>query len=162
MVSPKAGGPTQSQPSLPVSSGHHTSMAHRLLRKHPQLLDCVTNAINETFSKEKQEKSKKKHFLKKWNTFLKRNENMKAGLPSNGSFPIPCSSRLKNRIFTKENIHTRNFSTIFFFPVWASARGTENCKRETKKKKRNTRKDKGKRNAKQKIFFLKKKTKKFL
>ena len=38
----QAGGPTQSQLSRPMSSGHHISMEHRLRRKH---LNSDTNAI---------------------------------------------------------------------------------------------------------------------
>ena len=44
----QAGGPTQSQLSCPVSSGHHISMQHRLQRKH-LLLNLDTNARKETY-----------------------------------------------------------------------------------------------------------------
>ena len=40
---PEAGGPTQSQLSNPMSSGHHISMEHRQRRKH-LLLNANTNA----------------------------------------------------------------------------------------------------------------------
>ena len=40
---PQAGGPTQSQLSRPMSSGHHISMEHRLRRNH---LNSNTNASN--------------------------------------------------------------------------------------------------------------------
>ena len=40
---PQAGGPTQSQLSRPMSSGHHISMEHRLRRKQ---LNSDTNASN--------------------------------------------------------------------------------------------------------------------
>ena len=63
----QAGGPTQSQLSRPVSSGHHISMEHRLRRKQ---LNSDTNASNTTYLKEIQEKRKKKIFLRK-------NEKMK-------------------------------------------------------------------------------------
>ena len=39
----QAGGPTQSQLSRPLSSGHHVSVEHRLRRKH-LLLNLDTNA----------------------------------------------------------------------------------------------------------------------
>ena len=53
----QAGGPTQSQLSRPVSSGHHISMEHRLRKKQ---LNSDTNASNETYLKEIQEKKEKK------------------------------------------------------------------------------------------------------
>ena len=40
---PQAGGPTQSQLSRPMSSGHHISMEHRLRKKH---LNSDTDASN--------------------------------------------------------------------------------------------------------------------
>ena len=52
------GGPTQSQLSRPMFSGHHISMEDRLRRKH-LWLDCDTPARNETCLKERQEKRKK-------------------------------------------------------------------------------------------------------
>ena len=55
----QAGGPTQSQLSRPMSSGHHISMEHRLRRKQ---LNSDTNACNKTYLKETQEKEKKKLF----------------------------------------------------------------------------------------------------
>ena len=59
----QGGGPTQSQLSRPVSSRHHISVEHRLLRKHI-LLNRSTNAwsgINEE---------------KKRNTFFKKNQKI--------------------------------------------------------------------------------------
>ena len=56
---PQAGGPTQSQLSRPVSSGHHISMKHRLRRKH---LNSDTNASNKKYLKEIQEKRKEETF----------------------------------------------------------------------------------------------------
>ena len=59
--------PTQSQPSRPMSSGHHISMEHRLRRKQ---LNSDTNASNKTYLKEIQEKRKEETFsfekMKKW------------------------------------------------------------------------------------------------
>ena len=52
---PQAGGPTQSQLSRPMSSGHHISMEHRLRRKQ---LNSETNASNKKYLKEIQEKRK--------------------------------------------------------------------------------------------------------
>ena len=58
----QAGGPTQSQLSRPLSSGHHVSVEHRLRRKH-LLLNLDTNAGSgtnlgklkrNTFSRKKQ------------------------------------------------------------------------------------------------------------
>ena len=51
---PQAGGPTQSQLSRPMSSGHHISMEHRLRRKQ---LNSDTNA--------RKQKHKDFFFLKK-------------------------------------------------------------------------------------------------
>ena len=64
---PQAGGPTQSQLSRPMSSGHHISMEHRLRRKH---LNSDTNASNKKYLKEIQEKSKEQTF------FFGNNEKM--------------------------------------------------------------------------------------
>ena len=57
---PQAGGPTQSQLSRPMSSGHHISMEHRLRRKQP---NSDTNASNKTYLKEIQEKRKEETFF---------------------------------------------------------------------------------------------------
>ena len=57
---PRAGGPTQSQQSRPMSSGHHISMEHRLRRKQ---LNSDTNANNKTYLKEVQEKRKEETFF---------------------------------------------------------------------------------------------------
>ena len=56
---PQAGGPTQSQLSRPMSSGHHISMEHRLRRKQ---LNSDTNASNKQYLKEIQEKRKEETF----------------------------------------------------------------------------------------------------
>ena len=61
-------GPTQSQLSRPMSSGHHISMEHRLRRKH-QKLNSDTDARNETYLKAK--KKKRRNTLQKWNTVKK-------------------------------------------------------------------------------------------
>ena len=55
----QAGGPTQSQLSRPMSSGHHISMEHRLRRKQ---LNSDTNASNRKYLKEIQEKRKEETF----------------------------------------------------------------------------------------------------
>ena len=55
----QAGGPTQSQLSRPMSSGHHISMEHRLRRKQ---LNSGTNASNQTYLKEIQEERKEDTF----------------------------------------------------------------------------------------------------
>ena len=59
----QAGGPTQSQLSRPMSSGHHISMEHRLRTKHI-LLNPDTNTgkekIKKKFLKEKKDKERKK------------------------------------------------------------------------------------------------------
>ena len=57
------GGPTQSQPSRPMSSGHHISMERQLWKKH-QKLNSDTNASNETYLTEKKKK-RKTHFVRK-------------------------------------------------------------------------------------------------
>ena len=75
MLFSQAGGPTQSQLFRPVSSRHHISMEHRLRRKH-LLLNTSTNATNETFYEETQEK--KKNIQKaQQNLGNKKMENMK-------------------------------------------------------------------------------------
>ena len=58
----QVGGPTQSQLSRTMSSGHHFSMEHRLRRKQ---LNSDTNASNRTYLKEIQEKRKRSFFRKK-------------------------------------------------------------------------------------------------
>ena len=55
----QAGGPTQSQLSRPMSSGHHISMEHRLRRKQ---LNSDTNASIKKYLKEIQEKRKEETF----------------------------------------------------------------------------------------------------
>ena len=55
----QAGGPTQSQLSRPMSSGHHISMEHRLRWKH---LNFDTNASNKNIWKKYKKKEKKKLF----------------------------------------------------------------------------------------------------
>ena len=55
----QAGGPTQSQLSRPMSSGHHISMEHRLRRKQ---LNSDTNASKKKYLKEIQEKRKEETF----------------------------------------------------------------------------------------------------
>ena len=57
---PQAGGPTQSQLSRPMSSGHHITMEHRLRRKQ---LNSDTTASNKTYLKEIQEKKKRRNFF---------------------------------------------------------------------------------------------------
>ena len=49
----QVGGPTQSQLSRHVSSGHHISMEHRLLKKHLQL-NSETDASNGTYLKKQE------------------------------------------------------------------------------------------------------------
>ena len=68
----KAGGPTPSELSRPMS-GHHISMEHRLRRKQ---LNSDTNASNKTHLKEIQEKRKEEtFFLRK----MKNNKKLKKG-----------------------------------------------------------------------------------
>ena len=69
----QAGGPTQSQLSRPMSSGHHISMEHRLRRKQ---LNSDTNASNK--KKRNTRKKKRRNFFffgkngkKKMKNFLK-------------------------------------------------------------------------------------------
>ena len=76
----QAGGPTQSQLSRPMSSGHHISMEHRPRRKQ---LNSDTNASNKTYLKEIQEKRREETFSsekmkeRKWKTLKNsRNEEM--------------------------------------------------------------------------------------
>ena len=76
---PQAGGPTQSQLSRPMSSGHHISMEHRLRRKQ---LNSDTDASNKTYLKEIQEKRKEEPFFfgkmknKRKNIKKSKNEEM--------------------------------------------------------------------------------------
>ena len=51
----QAGGPTQSQPSRPMSSRHHISMEHRLRRKH-LLLNPSTRARSGIYVQRKKQK----------------------------------------------------------------------------------------------------------
>ena len=72
----QAGGPTQSQLSRPMSSGHHISMEHRLRRKQ---LNSDTNASNKKYLKEIQEKRKEETFssekMKKKMKNIKKSKN---------------------------------------------------------------------------------------
>ena len=104
----QAGGPTQSQLSRPMSSGHHISVEHRLLRKQ---LNSDTNASNKTFLKEIQENRKEETFFlrkkrkkkkikrekRKGNFLSKTREKRKNGGPKR-YFP----RRLKQLIFFKK------------------------------------------------------------
>ena len=56
----QAGGPTQSQLSQPLSSGHHIFMEHQLRMKQ---LNSDTNASNKTYVQERQEKRKEETFF---------------------------------------------------------------------------------------------------
>ena len=60
----QVGGPTQSQLSRLMTSGHHISMEHRQRRKHPHL-NSETHASNEIFLKKK--RKKKKHIFSEEN-----------------------------------------------------------------------------------------------
>ena len=71
---PQAGGPTQSQPSRPMSSGHHISMEHRLRRKQ---LNSDANASNNTYLKEIQEKKEETFFLRKMKREKEKKEKVK-------------------------------------------------------------------------------------
>ena len=64
----QAGGPTQSQLSRLVSSGHHSSMEHGLWRKQ---FNSDSYASNKTYLKEIQEKRKEETF------FFRKNEKKK-------------------------------------------------------------------------------------
>ena len=55
---PQAGGPTQSQLSRPMSSGHHISMEHRLRRKQ-----LNSDTSNKKYLKEIQGKKKRRNFF---------------------------------------------------------------------------------------------------
>ena len=80
----QAGGPTQSQLSRPMSSGHHISMKHRLRRKQ---LNSDTNASNETCLKEIQEKRKEETFSsEKWKRKI-NNEKRDSGVTVKWAFP---------------------------------------------------------------------------
>ena len=74
----QAGGPTQSQLSRPVSSGHHISMEFRQRRKQS---DSDTNANKKKYLKEVQEKSKEETFssekMQKENEKHLKNQKMK-------------------------------------------------------------------------------------
>ena len=69
------GGPTQSQLSRHMSSGHHISMEHRLRRKHLQLNSDIY-ASNETFLKKQRRKKEETDFLEE----TREMKNMKARL----------------------------------------------------------------------------------
>ena len=70
---PQAGGPTQSQLSRPMSSGHHISMEHRLRRKQ---LNSDTNVSNQKYLKEIHEKKKRRNFFF-WKNMKKKMINIK-------------------------------------------------------------------------------------
>ena len=71
---PQAGGPTQSHPSRPVSSGHHISMEYRLRRRH-LLLNPGTNARKEKQTRKTLKKEKKKRKKRRTRTKKKSKEN---------------------------------------------------------------------------------------
>ena len=57
---PQEGGPTQSQLSRPMSSGHYISMEHRLRRKQS---NSDTNASNKKYLKRNTRKMKRRNFF---------------------------------------------------------------------------------------------------
>ena len=97
----QAGGPTQSQLSRPVSSGHHISMEHRLRRKQSK---SDTNASIKTFLKEIQEKRKEDTLILRKKVFLEkqrktnRQEKQKKRLPKE----VPPETAQKNDFFEKK------------------------------------------------------------
>ena len=98
------GGPTQSQLTRPVSSGHHISIEHRLRREHPQW-NSDTNACNETLLKEMQKKGgNKKNFLKilKAKTKMKKRRN---------TF---CKEEMNPKFFQKNKMFFLFFCLSFF------------------------------------------------
>ena len=76
----RADGPTQSQLSRPMSSGHHISMEHRLRRKQS---NSDTNASNQTYFKEVHEKRKEEtFFLRKKEKRKRKKRPKKIGFPA--------------------------------------------------------------------------------
>ena len=69
-----SGGPNQTQPSHPMSSGHHISLEHRPRRKQ---LNSDTNASNKTYLKEIQEKIKRRNFFSEKNEKMKKQKKIK-------------------------------------------------------------------------------------
>ena len=68
---PQAGGPTQSQLSRPMSSGHHISMEHRLLRKQ---LNSDTNASKKIERNTKKQR-REQHFSSEKMKNIKKSKN---------------------------------------------------------------------------------------
>ena len=92
-----AGGPTQSQLSRPMSSGHHISMEHRLRRKQ---LNSDTNASNKTYLREIQKKKRRNFFFwkneeRKWKTF--KNQKMKKWRKKEKKWKIKSKKKDKKR-----------------------------------------------------------------
>ena len=114
----QAGGPTQSQLSRPMSSRHHISMEHRLRRKH-LFFNSDTNATNETYLKEIQEKRTKKELFVQRKNQNGKNEKHESGVTLKWAFPNP-SLLPSPRPPRPKNL------------VLASARTTEKMKNEEK------------------------------
>ena len=99
----QAGGPTQSQLSRPVSSGHRISMEHRLRRNQ---LNSDTNASNKTYLKRNTRKKKRRNFLlqkkefkkEKRKIFFQKKKNVKRKKGKEGPKKYP-PRRLKKNIF---------------------------------------------------------------
>ena len=70
----QACGPTQSQLSRPMSSGHHISMEHRLRKKQ---LNSDANASNKTYLKRNTRKKRRNFFLQKMKKKMKKKKNQK-------------------------------------------------------------------------------------
>ena len=70
---PQAGGPTQSQLSRPMPSGHHISMEHRRRRKQ---LNSNTNASHKKIFERDTRKKKRRNFFsgKKWKKKMKNSK----------------------------------------------------------------------------------------
>ena len=147
-------GPTQSQLSHPMSSGHHISMEHRLRRKQ---LNSDTNASNKTYLNEK---TKGNTFFKK-KKIKKAMKNMKAGSHSLLSLSTEAQKSNFRGGGGKRHCYNKNISTISlrfwrqlgrvdphfrsgnfstFFPFSESEK-----KKKQKKKKKSQKKTKGER-----------------
>ena len=92
----QAGGPTQSQLSRPMSSGHRISMEHRLRRK--QLHSDTDPAIKNIWKKYKKKEKKKLFPLKKWKKWKTfKNQKMKKWTKNDKKWKLKSKTKDKKR-----------------------------------------------------------------
>ena len=129
----QVGGPAQSQLSRPMSSGHHISMEHRLRRKHVQL-NSDTDASNETFWKEIQEKRKRRNMFRRKNKNEKKKEQHGIEVTHKWATFDPLSTKARKSKFHQRKSSFSQWELRRFFVDFEESGKTKEKKRMDKTK----------------------------